>query len=136
MKKESYSALCDALRNLDVDEAVAVFNEMCYRLDDSSRLIFEMKNIDDMFGEISAKEVLRLAYMGEFDFTDAYVYQLGKNAYLYSFNSVNDKNFNRVFDVIEIADFLIETCNIVEFVDTAEYKQRFKEWLLNIFVSD
>lgn len=136
MNKESYSALCDALRNLDVDEAVAVFNEMCYRLNDSSRLIFEMKDIDEMFGEFSIKEAFRLAYMGEFDFTDAYVYQLGKDAYLYSFNSVNDKNFNRIFDVIEIADFLIETCDIIEFVDTAEYKQRFKEWLLNIFVSD
>ena len=97
-----------------------------------------MKNIDEMFGEFSIKEAFRLAYMGEFDFTDAYVYQLGKgkSAYLYSFNSVNDKNFNRIFDVIEIADFLIETCDIVEFVDTAEYRQRFKEWLLNIFVSD
>ena len=132
MIKESYKAICDTLRNLNVEDAVEVFNEMCFRLNDSDRCIFEMESIDDMFGEFSIRKAFKLANKGNFNINDKYVYQSGKQRYLYSFNDANDDNFKEIFDVIELADFIINAGNIKDVDD----EQRFKDWLLNVFVTD
>lgn len=132
MRKESYEAICNVIRNLNVEDAVEVFNEMCFRLNDSDRYIFEMESIDDMFGEFSIRKAFKLANKGNFNINDKYVYQSGKQRYLYSFNDVNDDNFKEVFDVIELADFIINAGDIKDVDD----EQRFKDWLLNIFVTE
>lgn len=117
---ERISEIKKAFKNLDIATLVAIYNEYCYNIG-SSELIFDMRDIDGMLGQVTASELLLNAYFGEFNPTDEYVYELsGNKKYLYSFNTATDKNFLRIFNANNIAREIAESYRNVEDMSVAD----------------
>lgn len=111
-----------AFKNLSTATLVSIYNEYCDN-NGSTETIFDMRDIDEMVGQVDASTILRNAYFGEFNPTDAYVYEINDKKYLYSFNKKSDKNFLRIFDANKIARDIAESYRNVQDMSIADILQ-------------
>lgn len=73
VSKENLSKLQAVIDSLSLDDAVDLYNAICYELKYPDNMIYSIDELDDLLGDLTPSEIARTVSYGDFNYDYKYV---------------------------------------------------------------